>query len=79
MPKLVNDLSVELVLANILFKPLMDLADTLTACVKPGGRLVVSGILREQMQPLRERYSDNFDFEPGQDLDGWALMTAIRR
>ena len=79
MPGLVNDISVELVLANILFKPLMDLADTLTACVNPGGRLVVSGILREQMQPLSERYRGSFDFEPGQDRDGWALMTAIRR
>lgn len=79
MPELVNDLSVELVLANILFKPLMDLADTLTALVAPGGQLVVSGILREQMEPLRERYSEHFDFAPGQDQDGWALLTAIRR
>lgn len=79
MPDLVNTISVELVLANILFKPLMELADTLTAAVVPGGRLIVSGILQEQMQPLQERYGQDFEFEPGQARDGWALMTAIRR
>ena len=79
MPDLVNDISVELVLANILFKPLMELADTLAATVVPGGRLIVSGILSEQMAPLSERYAENFEFEPGQARDGWALMSAIRR
>ncbi len=79
MPDLVTDISVELVLANILFKPLMELADTLAALVVPGGRLIVSGILSEQMVPLSERYGEHFDFEPGQARDGWALMTAIRR
>lgn len=79
MPDLVNEMSVELVLANILFKPLMDLADKLTAAVVPGGCLIVSGILQEQVQPLQDRYGAHFDFEPDQARDGWALMTAIRR
>lgn len=79
MPDLVNEISVELVLANILFKPLMELADTLADRVSPGGRLLVSGILQEQMAPLSQRYGERFAFEPGQVQDGWALMSAIRR
>jgi ribosomal protein L11 methyltransferase len=78
-PDLVDGIVVELVLANILFKPLMDLTDSLARATCKGGRLVVSGILEEQMEPLRLRYNEHFEFETGQARDGWALMTAIRR
>lgn len=78
-PSLVDGIAADLLLANILFKPLMDLADRLAMGVVPGGRLVVSGILSEQIQPLRLRYNEHFDFEPGQARDGWAMLTAIRR
>ncbi|NND92168.1 MAG: 50S ribosomal protein L11 methyltransferase [Granulosicoccus sp.] len=79
MPETVERLAVELLMANILFKPLMMLADTLSNAVMPGGRLLISGILSEQMEPLRLRYNEHFDFEPGQVRDGWALLSAIRR
>jgi ribosomal protein L11 methyltransferase len=76
---LVDGLAVELLLANILFKPLMNLADEFGRAVIPGGRLVVSGILEDQMEPLRLRYNDTFNLESSQARDGWVLMTAIRR
>lgn len=77
-PELVSSVQADIVLANILFKPLMSLADNMAKLVKPGGQLVLSGLLEEQMEPLRLRYNDCFRFEPGQARDGWALMTAIR-
>ena len=78
-PKLAETISADILIANILFKPLMDLADRLAAAVKPGGRLLLSGILEEQMDPLRMRYNDYFEFELGQVQEGWAMMTAIKR
>jgi ribosomal protein L11 methyltransferase len=78
-PSLVSGWSVDLLLANILFQPLMLLVDTLSACVRPGGALVLSGLLEAQVEPLRLRYNDTFDFQPGRSYEGWALMSAIRR
>lgn len=78
-PDILGAVAVDVLMANILFKPLMSLADNLAQNVKPGGALVLSGILEEQMEPLRLRYNDNFDFAPNQVQDGWALMTAVRR
>jgi len=78
-PALIDDVEADVVLANILFKPLMALAEAMACRVKPGGHLVLSGILEDQMEPLRLRYNHHFEFSPGQVSDGWALMTATRR
>ncbi len=78
-PEILDSQQVDVLMANILFKPLMALADNLAGFVKPGGALVLSGILEEQMEPLRLRYNNNFEFAPNQLQDGWALLTAVRR
>lgn len=78
-PLIVGAFEVDILLANILFKPLMELVDHLAACVKPGGSLVLSGILEEQVEQLRLSYNDYFEFAPTQAQDGWALMSAVRR
>ena len=78
-PDILSDVAVDIVLANILFQPLMLLADSLSRCVRTGGTLVMSGIVQEQMEPLRMRYNDDFLFAKGQCSDGWALMSATRR
>lgn len=46
----------DVVLANILAKPLIELAPAIAALVKPGGHLVLSGILNEQAQAVSEAY-----------------------
>ena len=78
-PDILSDVVVDIVLANILFQPLMELANSLSKRVRTGGSLVMSGILQEQMEPLRMRYNDDFLFAKGQCSDGWALMSATRR
>lgn len=78
-PEVLANHTADIVLANILFQPLMGLADTMARVINSGGSLVMSGILEEQMEPLRMRYNDAFRFTAGRSSDGWALMTAIRR
>jgi len=78
-PDILDTIKADIVLANILFKPLMSLADTMAGVVTQGGSLIMSGILEEQMQPLSLRYNDNFRFLANGACDGWALMNAIRR
>lgn len=69
----------DLLMANILFQPLMQLADTFALMVRPSGMLVMSGLLEEQIVPLRLRYNDMFEFEYDKVQDGWALLVASRR
>jgi ribosomal protein L11 methyltransferase len=41
----------DVVVANILAKPLIELSATIASLVRPGGQLILSGILNEQAQP----------------------------
>lgn len=79
MPAILQGVESEVLLANILFQPLMQLANIMPSHLTPGGSLVMSGILEEQMKPLRMRYNNDFRFEAERLCDGWALMSAIRR
>lgn len=78
-PSILDGVTADILLANILFQPLMELADVFAERVVAGGYLVMSGILESQMKPLRMRYNDAFDFAAGGASDGWALMIATRR
>jgi ribosomal protein L11 methyltransferase len=78
-PVTVGSFKVDILLANILFKPLMELVEHLAACVTPGGSLVLSGILEGQVEQLRLSYNQYFVFAPTQAQDGWALLSAVRR
>ena len=60
----------DLVLANIILEPLLMLHDTLKALVKPGGLLVLSGVLANQESMLLEAYSDCEIVEVTND-EGW--------
>lgn len=78
-PQVLQGIEAQVLLANILFQPLMQLANILPSHLTPGGSLVISGILEEQMEPLRMRYNKHFKVEAERLCDGWALMSAIRR
>jgi ribosomal protein L11 methyltransferase len=67
----------DLVLANILATPLKVLAPLLCAHVVPGGHLVLSGILAQQVDELKEAYAPYCQLSVSDTEDGWILMTAI--
>jgi ribosomal protein L11 methyltransferase len=68
----------DIVLANILAEPLLDLAPTLASLVKPGGHIVLSGILEAQAAQVATRYQAWFDIAPISVRDGWARIDGIR-
>ncbi|HEY6609950.1 MAG TPA: 50S ribosomal protein L11 methyltransferase [Pseudomonas sp.] len=70
---------VDVVVANILAGPLVQLAPTITALVKPGGRLALSGILAEQAEEVRAAYTGAFDLDPTAVKDGWVRISGVRR
>lgn len=69
----------ELLLANILLRPLLALAPRLASLVVPGGRIVLSGIMHDQVDRCREQYASWFTFEAPRLEGEWALLTGVRR
>ncbi len=66
----------DVVLANILANPLMQLAAKLSTFVSPGGFLVLAGMLRDQVAAVAAAYPD-LKFDVVQEGD-WVCMVAQR-
>jgi ribosomal protein L11 methyltransferase len=61
--------------ANILASTLVDLAPVLTQCLKPGGKLCLSGILAEQAPQVIDAYQCYIDFEPISQKEQWVRLS----
>jgi ribosomal protein L11 methyltransferase len=68
----------DVVLANILAGPLVELAPRLSAGLKPGGSLVLSGILVEQAEEVCNAYANVFGRLRKKVMDGWVLLTGVK-
>jgi len=66
--------SADVVLANILAGPLIELVPVLLASLRPGGSLVLSGILEEQAQEVAEAYRKSFEQLTVTVDDGWVRL-----
>jgi ribosomal protein L11 methyltransferase len=69
----------DVLVANILTNPLKALMPLLAARVKPGGRIVLSGILAGQAEEIAGLYGAAFDMRPWAEEDGWACLAGVRR
>jgi ribosomal protein L11 methyltransferase len=69
----------EILLANILAEPLIELAPAFAERIVPGGSIVLSGILRGQAPPVASRYAAWFDMCPAIIREDWALLHGVRR
>lgn len=70
---------VDLVMANILAGTLIELKDLLTRLTRPGGRIILSGILSEQAQMVSDAYADAFSLQPPQQQEEWILLEGRRK
>ena len=69
------ELEADVVLANILAGPLRELREVITAYCKPGGKLVLSGILATQAEEINALYAQDFDMEPIAIEGDWARVS----
>ncbi|NEX16803.1 MAG: 50S ribosomal protein L11 methyltransferase [Halochromatium sp.] len=69
----------DLLVANILAGPLIELAPTLSQRLKPEGLLALSGILSHQAETVSAAYRDAFALEPPMARDDWVLISGRRR
>ena len=74
-----ESVKVDLMLANILCGPLIELSETLCSMTKGGGHIVLSGIIEEQKELLDEEYSKYCNDIKFATIEGWVRMTAIVR
>ena len=68
----------DLLLANILANPLIELAPDLAGRVRPGGDIVLSGILAEQAEDVRRAYASWFRLADTVEKDGWVRLHGKR-
>lgn len=78
LPENLPDIQADLLMANILALPLIELATKFAKLLKSGGEIVLSGILSEQQEMILSAYRDNFDLNECVELDGWLCMSGKR-
>lgn len=69
----------DVLLANILLRPLLALAPRLASLVETGGCIVLSGIMRDQIGECQSAYERWFDFSAPQYDEDWVLLCGNRR
>ena len=73
-----NHADANMVLANILAAALIQLAPRLTVLVRPGGTLILSGLLISQADEVEAAYAAHFTFTR-QSRDEWVMLAGTPR
>ncbi len=68
----------DLVVANILAQPLVDLSATLVSLLKPGGELLLSGVMESQKDWVMAAYEGLVVFGEHSSEDGWVCLNATK-
>ena len=78
-PQDLPDRVYDIVMANILAGPLVELAPRLAAYTKAGGHIVLSGILNTQTDAILNAYKQWFNLEPPMIDEDWVRISGIKR
>ena len=68
----------DLLLANILCGPLCELAPRFAALTRPGGKIVLAGLLSTQADEVTQAHQPWFDVAPFASREGWTALTGTR-
>ncbi|TMW92115.1 hypothetical protein EJD97_013469 [Solanum chilense] len=69
----------DIVVANILLNPLLELADEIVSYAKPGATVALSGIISEQIPRILERYSQYLENITVSKMDDWACISGLKK
>jgi len=78
LPEQFSPFQADVVLANILAKPLIELSEQISALVIPGGQLVLSGILHEQAESVINAYQQNITFKAPIQQEDWIRLEGVK-
>ena len=79
LPEALDARPVDLVIANILANPLIELAESLAGRVTLEGHIVLTGILAEQAADVMAAYRPWFEFREPVEREGWVLLEGVKR
>jgi ribosomal protein L11 methyltransferase len=78
-PERMDTTASDLLIANILAGPLLALVDRFAGLVRPGGKILLSGILKSQLNEIQSAYRKYFVLEPARHRDQWVCLSGRRR
>lgn len=79
MPEKAEGKQYDLVMANILAGPLKELSPSIAEKVKPGGSLVLSGLLAQQAEEISQCYEKWFNMKPAVAKEDWIRLEGVKR
>ena len=65
--------------ANILAGPIVELADTIIALIKPSGSICLSGILHHQAQAVMDAYAHAIHLDPVTQTEEWVRLSGHKK
>ncbi len=79
LPEQFMPFQADVVLANILAKPLIDMSEQISSLVAPSGQLILSGILHEQAESVMSAYQQHIAFNAPVQQEDWIRLDGIKR
>lgn len=79
LPEDLPAIQADLLLANIIAGPLIGLAPRFGTLVRGGGKLVLSGILTDQVGEVEAAFRPWFELDQYKQREDWVLIQAIRK
>ncbi|SJN58491.1 50S ribosomal protein L11 methyltransferase [Vibrio ruber] len=74
-----DNLSADIVVANILAGPLKELSPVIQSLVRPGGQLAMSGVLETQAEDVANFYRNQFDIDPIIENNEWCRISGRKK
>jgi ribosomal protein L11 methyltransferase len=68
----------DLLIANILARPLIDFASRFASMVRPDGQILLSGILKTQLEDIQLSYQPFFELDQASYRDEWVCVSGKR-
>lgn len=78
-PDALPAIEVDLAVANILASPLLERAALFARSIKPGGHIVLSGVLESQREAMLAAYAPYFEDLRAAAREGWVRISGRRR
>ena len=78
LPDDMQDFESDLLIANILARPLVGLAPRFASLVRSGGQILLSGILKTQLKEIQSAYSPFFDLDAERTDEDWISISGKR-
>jgi len=79
MPEVFANVKVDILIANILANPLKDLKKTFLDLTNDNAQIVMSGIMENQLQGIKNHYESDVEIIEVKEKNGWCLIAGVKK